>query len=359
MNKKPTYDELEQRVRELESSESAYKKTIATLQKNEKSYRNLFENMLHEVHIWELIYDAFGEIKTWKLVDANPTALKAWGKSLSAISGKTTDEIFPNSNATELFMPVVKDIFKENKPKIWESYFPATNQYLHMVSIPFGKSFISTGLDITDLRKSEMEKHDLQEQYRSIVENISDFIMRYDSELRHIYANPPAIKVTGLSADQYIGKTHRQMGFPEELCQLWENNIQFVFNEGKTKIVEFDVELADGLMSLELQLNPEFGLDGSVKSVVGISRDVTRRKAAEKKLESERALLSAVFDNIEEAIVICDEKGNLTRFNEAARRLHGLPEMPIPPDQWAEHYDLYNEDKITPYRWKVFRCTGP
>ncbi|MBI9086494.1 MAG: PAS domain S-box protein [Desulfobacterales bacterium] len=72
------------------------------------------------------------------------------------------------------------------------------------------------------------------------------------------------------------------------------------------------------------------------------------RKHAENKLESERVFLSAVFDNIQEAIVICDAEGKLVRFNEAARRLHGLPELPIPSDQWAEHYDLYHKDGITP-----------
>ena len=79
---------------------------------------------------------------------------------------------------------------------------------------------------------------------------------------------------------------------------------------------------------------------------VGIN--ITERKKAEEVIENERAYLSAVLDNIEEAIVICDAEGQISRFNEKARRLHGLPEEPIPPDQWAEHYDLYKEDGITP-----------
>jgi hypothetical protein len=44
--------------------------------------------MLHEVRIWELIFDDVGNIKTWKLVDANPAALKSWNKDLSEIVGK-------------------------------------------------------------------------------------------------------------------------------------------------------------------------------------------------------------------------------------------------------------------------------
>ncbi len=79
-----------------------------------------------------------------------------------------------------------------------------------------------------------------------------------------------------------------------------------------------------------------------------VLRDITARKEAAEELQSERAFLSAVLNNIEEAIVICDAEGRLIQFNEAARRLHGLPERPIPPDQWADHYDLYRADATTP-----------
>ena len=87
--------------------------------------------------------------------------------------------------------------------------------------------------------------------------------------------------------------------------------------------------------------------DGAPVCRVTLS-DITARKQAEKALESEHAFLSAVFDNIQEAIIICNEEGRISRFNEAARRLHALPEQPIPPDQWAEYYDLYQPDGMTP-----------
>ena len=37
----------------------------------------------------------------------------------------------------------------------------------------------------------------------------------------------------------------------------------------------------------------------------------------------------------------CDRHGVLTLFNQATKKIHGLPQQAIPADEWAEYYDLY------------------
>jgi PAS domain S-box-containing protein len=64
-------------------------------------------------------------------------------------------------------------------------------------------------------------------------------------------------------------------------------------------------------------------------------------------LQDERGFLAAVMETVEDAIIACDAAGVLTLFNRAAREFHGLPEAPIPADQWAAHYDLYLPDART------------
>ena len=84
------------------------------------------------------------------------------------------------------------------------------------------------------------------------------------------------------------------------------------------------------------------------KEVTFTALDITDHKQAKNDLESQQKFLTAVFDNIEEAIVICDENGTIVQFNDAARRLHSLPEQPIKPQQWSEYYSLFKADGITP-----------
>jgi len=72
--------------------------------------------------------------------------------------------------------------------------------------------------------------------------------------------------------------------------------------------------------------------------------EIEERKQAEAALKKEHEFLNAVLNNIEDGIVACNSEGILNLFNRATRELHGLPEKPIPADQWAQHYDLYLSD---------------
>lgn len=67
-------------------------------------------------------------------------------------------------------------------------------------------------------------------------------------------------------------------------------------------------------------------------------------------LSKERDFLSAILDNLAEGVVACDAEGVLTLFNRSSREIHGLPEIPIPADQWADYYSLYHADGCTPLR---------
>lgn len=66
------------------------------------------------------------------------------------------------------------------------------------------------------------------------------------------------------------------------------------------------------------------------------------------RLREEKAFLELVLDNMSEAIVACDENGVLKLFNRKTRELHGLPQESIPPESWADNYDLFDKDGKTP-----------
>lgn len=71
---------------------------------------------------------------------------------------------------------------------------------------------------------------------------------------------------------------------------------------------------------------------------------MTMRSHSPEKLD----LLTAILDNAVEGIVVCNNDGELTYFNQKTRELHGLPPEPIPVDEWSSYYSLFQADGKTP-----------
>src|SRR5258706_16114239 len=56
-------------------------------------------------------------------------------------------------------------------------------------------------------KRAEAALHAKEQQFRAIVENAPDQIIRYDREFRRTYVNPAGLKAYGLPAETLICKT--------------------------------------------------------------------------------------------------------------------------------------------------------
>ncbi|OGR21099.1 MAG: hypothetical protein A3J85_01875 [Desulfobacula sp. RIFOXYA12_FULL_46_16] len=133
---------------------------------------------------------------------------------------------------------------------------------------------IATAIDRKRLNETLKEN---EERYRTLSENSHDIIMRFDKGLRHLYVNPAVARI-GFSPDQFIGKTHRELGFSEDIIELWEKTLRSVFQTGAPKRIEFN--LPEGIW-IDWLLCPEFDGEGTVRTVITFARDITQKKQVE------------------------------------------------------------------------------
>jgi PAS domain S-box-containing protein len=172
---------------------------ITALRESEAKYRDLFNNMTEEVHFWEVVRDESGQIKTWRLVDVNPPALKTWGRnSVEEIRGKITDEIF-GPGATEHYLPVVNKIMSEGVPHAFEDYFPHLDKYFRFTSVPLGDHFITTGADITVIKKIEKALRRSEARWNAAIESFAEGAIIATEDEQVIYWNPAAREMHGFT----------------------------------------------------------------------------------------------------------------------------------------------------------------
>ncbi len=131
--------------------------------------------------------------------------------------------------------------------------------------------------------RSEQTLRNREEQFRSLAENSQDYIIRYGRDGRRLYENP-AVLSAGAREGKAGGETPPLAGQDEASSQLWEGKIAEVIDTKRPSQCILDMEGPDGPLYLDRRLFPEFMHDGTVDTVLGISRDVTPMKQAEEKL---------------------------------------------------------------------------
>lgn len=138
--------------------------------------------------------------------------------------------------------------------------------------------------ELAERQKAEEALYRREREFEALAENTPDIVQRFDKELRHLYINPAVERFIEIPHTAFIGRTCREMGFLENAVSSWDNALRRVFDTGQESIIEVEMQMRHGRGFLEACLVPEFAKDGSIESVLAISRDITDRKNLEEKL---------------------------------------------------------------------------
>jgi PAS domain S-box-containing protein len=223
-----------------------------------------------------------------------------------------------------------------------------------IVQNSFGETWGIAGLseDITEHKQSEELLRKREQEFTALVENSPDIISRFDRELRHIYVNPAVELATGMPSQEFLGKTHQDLGMSQALLSLWQESLQKVFQTGEPDEHEFRYLTPSGWKYYQSRLFPELAADGSVESVLGICRDLTKNKQTEEALRESEECFRNVFDFAPMGMATCNLQGRLLQTNQAFQEILGytnaeLQNQPFTglthPDDQAQILKLFEE----------------
>jgi PAS domain S-box-containing protein len=239
------------------------------------------------VVVHEMVYDRSGTAVNYRIIDCNAMLTTITGVSRQKVVGVLASHVYEVSKPP--YLDVYARVVETMKPEHFEAYFEPLRKYFSIsVFSPKKGQFVTVSTDVTQRKQMEDSLRKSEAQFRALAENSQDYIMRYDRQYRHVYANTAAITIAGKSREEFFGKTHRELGSPAHLCALWETAIERVFMTGKPTGEVFTWTGVNGEVVLDWRLYPEKDETDAVVSVLGVSRDITKDKKRE---DSLRALL--------------------------------------------------------------------
>ena len=295
MARKPTYEELERRVKALEKEALEHKRTEEALQRITDEQAVLLSTVPAMI---------FWTDREGKFIRVNEPFADALHKSPDEIKGRSLSDIYPEDMARTYY---------DDNTKVVESGVPRRN-IEEPVETPTGTMWVRTdkipyrdengeiiGIigfseNITQQKRAEEELRASEEKHRLITENTSDLIAVATFDANPIYT--------------YISPSHRALGYkPEEL--LGKPGLDFLHPEDREKLLPLLIEYVKGKAKMPLsEKGPDFFekiefrvkdssgnwrfLESTVNmvnddSLLFVSKDVTDRKRAEEALrESEK-----------------------------------------------------------------------
>jgi PAS domain S-box-containing protein len=192
-----------------------------------------------------------------------------------------------------------------------------------------GGKFVCFCRDITARKRAEALLRHREEEFRAMAENAPDIVARFDQHFRHVYINRAIEKHTGMHREEFIGRTNADLNMPEEHVKLWHGKLGKVFQSGQETEMYFDFLTPAMRKYYHSRIVPEFAPDGTVSSVLAITRDITEQQEVEneiKRINQRLEIASAEKDKLF-AIIAHDLKSPMSGLVVSTRMLAEQPEI--------------------------------
>ncbi len=295
MVEKPSYEELEQRVRALEQEVVAGKQAEEALRESEARLRRFYES--------DIAGFARTRVSDGKLYAANEymvrllgyedreTCLKDYIASEHYVDPQNrqqmVEQLQKTGRATNLELPVTRG----DGSMIWVSFsavlYPEED-YIELVVI-----------DITKRKLAEEALKGSEENFRALAENANDGILIAIGKGVHVYANKAASKITGYSIPELLKIGFKELSHPDELEKISGRYNRRIKDKPVSTNYETTIIRKDGERT-PVEITAGKTVWQTQPAVICIFRDITERKQKDQELKEKEAELKVKARSLED-----------------------------------------------------------
>jgi two-component system cell cycle sensor histidine kinase/response regulator CckA len=284
---------------------------------SEKKYRHLVENIKDVIFAVDL---------DGKLTFVSPSIESLIQYRPSEVIGRHFDEFIYGEDLPHLyenFQRILSGNTAANDYRIVTKYGHV--RWMRTSSQPIYTEDRITGVqgtlsDITDQKHTELELKNSEKRYRSLVENSPIGIYYNDFSGKFLYGNKKAEEIVGYDSEELIGKNFLEVNILDagDLSKALELLDMNRLGKG-TGPDEFTLNTKDG-SKVNVEINTEvISVDGD-KAVLGMVRDITKRRQAEEALRDSEEKYRLLVENSSDAIFIVQDE-QIKFPNQKAREM--------------------------------------
>lgn len=255
------------------------------------------EKDLHEsIEFFTSVIDAlpdplFLKDENHGMISVNTAYCKLMGRTAHEILSKDSDNLVPKAELT-VFLQQDEIALASDHPIENEETITDANAVQHTVvtrkvahRLPNGKKIlIGTIRDITERKQMEESLQHKEALMRCLLDSVPDLIFYKDFNEVYLGCNKALQTLLGVTESGIVGKTDFDL-FPIAIAQEFQVQDRMVLTEKATLKVEQWVSYPEGRrVLLDTLITPFFTPGGEMLGMIGIGRDITKRKEAEEEL---------------------------------------------------------------------------
>ncbi len=159
----------------------------------------------------------------------------------------------------------------------------------------------------SNLRQSENEVRENHSLLEAILEGTTDVISLKNIDGKYVMVNSAACKAIGKTKEEILGKTDSWL-FPSESAEIINSVDAKVIQSGENMLAEERLKTAYGDSYWLANKSPLLDLKGNIIGLIGISRNITNLKMAEKKARESHEKMLDILESLESIVYIADMK---------------------------------------------------
>ncbi|MDX2030968.1 MAG: PAS domain S-box protein [Blastocatellia bacterium] len=178
-------------------------------------------------------------------------------------------------------------------------------------------------MDINERKLAEQERDRNYALLKAITDAAQDLIFIKGLDGRIVMVNGAVTALTGGAVEDYLGH-HFSEYLPPTLVAQIEARDALVREKGETITTETTLEIGGIERTLQTTRTPRRDETGKIIGVVGIARDISKRKRAEDALRRSEERYRSILETMQEGYYEVDLNGDLILANDALARFFGL-----------------------------------